>query len=368
MAKTRTDKRISVYLPAALYEQLTKLPKLNRSRICRIALEEAVAEHLGDESDGSVSESMAKLPFMERDLRNMRSVFGRFAREAAEHAGLVVMTRDDVDKLIKDKEVEKPEEERPIVVMSGAQDPMHGQPLVKEATPTQDVSSTEMMTCGRCESLLFDDMLCHDPESPHHREERPPKEPACEHYKDGDPKPEDIGLRPFEKITPVEEAPEVLTFPDDVEFLPADAELQWLVPDIIFKKVWSGEVETFTAPIADRPIKTGGEMILRELPVTGGASATQRKIVIRIGGARPAPRYRDSDQVTFDFIVVECKEAPRCSSSGCEERADAECSKCGAPLCWACWAGDSGVDEPATALCSPCLQSSKQPPAAEPTT
>jgi hypothetical protein len=449
MAKARTDKRISVYLPATLYEQLTKLPKLNRSRVCRIALEEAVSEHLGDESSGPASESMAKLPFMERDLRNMRSVFGRFAREAAEHAGLVIMTEEEAEKLTKEKEAEKPkggtsftpddisltgtaEEPRPRVVRTESP----WQPPVKEATPPEVTSSTsphragEPRTCGRCDHLLFEDMLCHQPNSANHREERSPDDEACAEFdrkckncghwgsvhgkrrddvlgswmfcdggldEDGEGAECDCTASPCEvfgscvcdsehcSVYTNEVIAQPPSFPPETKFLDDDAELEWLLPAPIFKKIWvvsdidkealrhlKGppiDVEGhFTAPIAGRALKRGGSMILRELPMELASTTTQRKIVVNILTTEPAERYQDSAQVRFTFEVVERQKAPPCVGTNCAAEADAVCSKCGAPLCWACWSGDSGVDEEPVGLCPSCSALNKPAATAEPTT
>jgi hypothetical protein len=464
----KNEKRVSVYIPVDLYDELTKLKKINRSRICRFALEQAVNEHNGRETETpSTTDALARMPVLERDLRNMRGVLGRIAREAAAHADLVVMTKDEV-RLLNE---ELTELKRLVTEQTRAN---REAALRQEATAPADVSSTrphragEPLTCGRCEHLLFEDMLCHQPDSANHREERSPDDAACAEFdrkckncghwgsvhgkrrddvlgswmfcngggpdedgegtpcdctaspcevfgacvcdsehcsvftnaviaeneeedEEGD-RPEDIGLRPFEPVRPVsepykeatppkvvarktyqdgparpiltrDEGPEVLAWPEGVTFLEDDAELQWLLPDLTFKEIWAGQRESFVAPIAGRPIKTGGLMTLRELPVEGGSGATQRRIVVTIGDARPAPIYNDSEQVAFDFTVVECMAEVPCSNPTCELPADTDCSKCGAPLCWLCWAGNSGVGEPPLATCQSCLDKPQQPAA-----
>jgi hypothetical protein len=461
MAKKKNEKRTSVYLPADLYAELQKLKNINRSRICRHALEQAVNEHYGREAPGT-ADALARMPVLERDLRNMRGVLGRIAREAAAHADLVVMTKEEVHLLNEELiELKRLVTEQTRAAKEAAER--------QEATPPEDASlarpieACETLTCGQCGHLLFEDMLCHHPGSPALRESRSPNDQACVEFdkkcsncghwgsvhgkrrvegletwmfcnggvdeegegtecgcalspcevfgccvcdsehcsvhtneviardeeEKGD-RPEDIGLRPFEPVRPVSEpvkertpppfippkrktyqdgplrpiladnGPELPSWPDDVVFLEDDAELQWLLPDTIFKEVWADQRESFVAPIAGRPIKRGGEMILRELPVEGGSNATQRRIVVRLENARPAPIYNDAAQVAFDFTVVECKDAPRCSNPTCELQADTECSGCSAPLCWHCWAGDSGVNEPARALCQSCLDDRQQ--------
>jgi hypothetical protein len=497
MAKKRTDKRISVYLPADLHAQLSELPKINRSRVCRIALEHAVAEHLGHERARSVDDAMTELPLMERDLRNLRSTLGRLARDAAEHAGLVVMTKEEAQKLNQQEACEAAVTAALAEEGVGAIDPdpekeaIQGGVASSEAEVVEEVIKTlgKPHTCGRCEHLFFETMECRSPFSRHRGEERGPDDKACDQFDkkcircghlasvhgkrlekgleafrfcDGDQGPcadkdghcecsysrcEILGtcicgsehctiftnevirraeaaeaveaetrdadevreelpgatpvygaafvpevdpstfeIAPGEHDMPVvmsgpqdpmhdkplmEEATpgEVTssTFPPETEFLPDDAELEWLLPGIMFEEIWNTgglkkrlRPREFQAPIADRPLKRAGTMTLRELPMDGGP-ATGRKIVVDILKTHSAKPYQNTAQVRFTFKVLECQEPPRCVGTECDVGADTECSQCGAPLCWSCWAGDSGVDEEPTALCPACHEALNNP-------
>jgi hypothetical protein len=87
-------------------------------------------------------------------------------------------------------------------------------------------------------------------------------------------------------------------------------------------------------------------------------------------GSKYLDQERSPDDQQCEHYSASVKEGtPRGVPSGDEEEGltvcgnpscgdvggDTVCKGCGKPLCWSCYAGDSGVGEPAVALCDECL-------------
>jgi hypothetical protein len=56
------------------------------------------------------------------------------------------------------------------------------------------------------------------------------------------------------------------------------------------------------------------------------------------------------------------KDTPSCATCGSQfaDYVDANCSSCGKPLCWSCFAGDTGVEDEPVGKCSGCLKAAQE--------